>query len=100
MTDLAHYQDHKATIDAIAQLAAISWWHVIVDLQRHGYTHGAVAAAVGVARGTVDAWKNRNCEPGHVDGERLIALWRVCTGLGRDALPLKTERILSAAAMR
>lgn len=84
----------------IQTLPGVSWWHVIVQLERHGYTHGQVAAAIGGARSTVQDWKNRDAEPGHVDGERLIALWRVVTGKARDDLPLKIEAVLSAASFR
>lgn len=84
----------------MSDVQPVSWWHVIVELQRRGYTHGTVAAAVGVARGTVDAWKNRGCEPGHVDGERLVALWSSVTGQPRDELPRKAADILSAASVR
>ena len=78
----------------------VSWWHVIVGLERNGYTHSAMAAAIGSSRGTVEGWKNKNAEPAHEDGERLIALWRVVTGQPRDELPRKIGEVLSAAAVR
>lgn len=84
----------------IATLPGVSWWHVIVTLERHGYTHGQIAAAIGGARTTVQGWKNQDAEPGHVDGERLIALWRVVTGQPREELPLKAGAVLSAASFR
>ena len=84
----------------IPDTPGVSWWHVIVTLERHGYTHGQIAAAVGLSRSSVDAWKNRSCEPGHVDGERVIALWRVVTGRPREDLPRKLEDVLSAAEFR
>jgi hypothetical protein len=69
-------------------------------MERNGYTHAAVGAAIGVGRSTVQDWKNRDAEPGHVDGERMIALWRVVTGRPREDIPLKVSQILSAAAFR
>lgn len=81
-------------------LPGISWWHVIVTMERSGYTHAAMAAAIGSARTTVEGWKNRAAEPGHTDGERMIALWRVVTGKSRDDLPLKDSEILSAASFK
>lgn len=78
----------------------VSWWHVIVDLERGGYTHAAIGAAIGLSRTGVEGWKNRGAEPGHEDGERLIALWRVVTGRPREELPRKLDQILSAAAVR
>lgn len=85
---------------AHTRLPAVSWWHVIVTMERSGYTHAAMAAAIGSARTTVEGWKNRAAEPGHTDGERMIALWRVVTGKGREDLPLKDSEILSAASFK
>lgn len=79
---------------------SVSWWHVIVALERNGYTHGATAAAIGCTRGAVEGWKNKAAEPRHEDGERLIALWRVVTGKAREDLPVRLDRVLSAAEMR
>lgn len=84
----------------LASLPGVSWWHVIVDLERGGYTHAAIGAAIGLSRTAVEGWKNRGAEPGHEDGERTIALWRVVTGRPREELPLKLDQILSAAAVR
>ncbi len=84
----------------IPDLPGVSWWHVVIHLEQRGYTHAAVAAAIGVGRTTVEGWKNRDAEPGHVDGERMIALWRVVTGKPREELPVKADQILSAACFR
>lgn len=84
----------------IQTLPGVSWWHVIVRLERAGYTHAQMAAAIGSTRGTVEGWKNKNAEPAHEDGERLIALWRIVTGQPRDELPVKQGDVLSAAAFR
>lgn len=85
---------------ALPELRSISWWHLIVELERNGYTHAAIAAAIGGARTTVQGWKNAEAEPRHIDGERLIALWRVVTGRVREDLPVKTSEILSAASFK
>lgn len=58
---------------------SVDWWRVIVDLERHSYTHGTIAAAVGVGRGTVHGWKVLNAEPRHSDGQRILALWAAVT---------------------
>lgn len=79
---------------------SVSWWHVVVTLEKGGYTHASIGAAVGRSRTTVTGWKNLEAQPTHVDGERLIALWRVVTGKAREDVPVRTEDILSAAAFR
>lgn len=84
----------------IQTLPGVSWWHVIVEMERNGYTHGQIAAAIGSARSTIEGWKNKHAEPRHEDGDRLIALWRVVTGKPMDELPRKAGAILSAASFR
>ena len=83
-----------------ANMPGISWWHVIVTMEKNGYTHSAIGAAIGVPRTTIEGWKNRNAEPAHMDGERLCALWRVVTGRPADELPRKLDQVLSAASFR
>lgn len=101
MTDIAHYREHKKAIDeAVGKQMGVSWWHVIVTLERHGYTHPAIASAIGSSRGTVEGWKNKQARPRHEDGERLLALWRIVTGKTRDDVPVMTSDILSAAQVR
>lgn len=85
---------------APARLPGISWWHVIVEVERHSYSHGQIAAAIDSSRTTVEGWKNRHAEPRHQEGERLIALWAQVTGKGREDLPRKTGGTLSAAQFR
>lgn len=82
------------------QLPSVSWWHVIVMLERHGYTHGAIAASIGSSRSTVEGWKNKNASPRHEDGESLIDLWCAVMQQGREGLPLRTGHTLSAAQLR
>lgn len=77
----------------------VSWWHVVVTLERNGYSHDAIGSAVGRTRGAVNSWKNRHAEPRHEDGERLILLWQAVTGHERGALPLNMSQVLSAAAV-
>jgi len=69
----------------------VSWWKVIVDLERAGFYHGQIAAAIGARRTTVLGWKNHEAAPRYEDGERLIALWRVATGLTAEQVPRKTS---------
>lgn len=84
----------------VPNIPGVSWWHVIVDLEKRGYTHAAIGAAIGSARSTVETWKNRDIEPSHDYGERLISLWGLVTGRPREDLPRKLDQILSAAAVR
>lgn len=90
MTDMAFHKEPKNVL-------RVSWWAVIIELGRHGYTSIQIAAAIGCGGSTVRDWKNLDAEPGHVDGERLIALWRVVTGLPRDQVPMRDGHTLSAA---
>jgi hypothetical protein len=78
----------------------VSWWHVVVSLERHGYTQSAIAAAIDSKRTTVLNWKNNGASPRHKDGERLIELWCAVMQQGRDELPLKVGQTLSAAQFR
>lgn len=84
----------------IVEAPPVSWWHVIVDLERHGYTHGQIASVIGSQRSTVENWKNRAAGPRHDDGERLIALWCAVTMRPREDLPKRTDGVLSASAFR
>ncbi|WP_099047467.1 hypothetical protein [Variovorax atrisoli] len=83
----------------IATSPRVSWSRLIIDLGRHGYTSGQIAAVVGCGSSTVRDWKNLGSEPepSHVDGERLIALWCAVTRKPRDEVPLNLNDILSAA---
>ena len=78
----------------------VDWFRVLVDLKRRGYHPAAVSSAISVARSTILGWSNNNAEPGHMDGERLIALWMQVTCDERDALPLNVEDLLSAAGAK
>ena len=84
----------------IPDTPGVSWWHVIVVLEKSGYTHAAIGAAIGMSRQSVVSWKNEYVEPNHETGERLIALWRVVTGRPREELPVMASQILSAADFR
>lgn len=78
----------------------MSWCHVIVSLERHGYTHGAIGAAIGSSRSTVEGWKNKHASTRHEDGESLIELWCNVMQKGREELPLRVGHTLSAAQLR
>lgn len=84
----------------IKSLPGVWWWRVIIDLERHQYTHQMIAAAIGGTRGAVEGWKNKDAEPRHEDGERLCALWRMVTGRPKEEIPRKVEQVLSAASFR
>ena len=78
----------------------VSWWHLIVELERHGYSCRLVGDVVGRGTATVNGWKNLDAEPKHVDGVSLIELWAAVTGKGEQDLPRKTCSVLSAAAFK
>lgn len=84
----------------IKKIPSVNWWAVIVELERNGYAHAQIGAAIGMTRGAVEGWKNKHAAPKHDDGERLVALWRAVTGKHRDDLPLRLKHTLSAAAVR
>jgi len=77
----------------------IDWWQVVVDLERAGYSHASMAAAVGVPRTTLIGWKNLGAEPGFTNGERLVLLWAAVTSQATEAAP-RHIGTLSAAAIR
>jgi len=54
----------------------VNWWQVIVDLGKANLSLADIAAATGIPKSTLDQYKNRNSEPKHADGERLLSLWR------------------------
>lgn len=84
----------------IPELPGVSWWHVVTDLSRRGYTSAQVAAVIGCGGSTVRDWKNLDSEPNHMDGERLLALWCIVTGKTREDIPVKASHILSAASFK
>lgn len=74
----------------------VSWWHVIVALEKHGYSHAAIGAAIGSTRSTVENWKNRGASPPWHLGECLVELWQTVTGNNREDVP-RQQGFLSAA---
>lgn len=63
----------------------VNWFQVIVDLERSGYSHSAVAAAIGVGKSTVQAWKHGS-HPRWEEGQLLIGLWSTVTQNGQDSV--------------
>lgn len=68
----------------------VDWFRVIVDLERNGYRHVDMAAAVGAGKSTLVGWK-AGSRPAYDEGERLVMLWCMVTKKGRDSVP-KVER--------
>lgn len=89
-----------ATMISLSKPLPVSWWHVVVSLERHGFTHTTIARAIGSTRGTVESWKNKNAAPRHEYGERLIDLWREVTGKGREDLPRRPGIVSTAEISR
>lgn len=81
---------------SLSKTLPVSWWHIVVDLERHGHAHAAIAEAIGSTRGAVENWKNREARPSHHHGERLIDLWKGVTEKGHEDLP-RRPGIVSAA---
>jgi len=76
----------------------VDWFRVLEDLNRSGWSHYRISAAIGVPRVRVIGWKNQAHEPKYGDGERLLTLWAQVTGRPRLAPPTR-RAILSAAAV-
>lgn len=70
-------------------LRGVDWWHVIVDLERKGLSHREISLSIGIPRTTVLGWKNRDAEPRHEDGERLLSLWCKAIAAPRELAPRK-----------
>ena len=68
----------------------VDWFRVIVDLERSGYRHVDMAAAVGAGKSTLVGWKSGS-RPAYDEGERLVMLWCAVTKKGRDSVP-KVDR--------
>lgn len=61
----------------------VDWFRIITDLERHGYRHQDMAAAVGAGKSTVVGWKNGS-RPAFDEGDSLINLW--CSVLNKERL--------------
>lgn len=68
----------------------VDWFQIITDLERSGYRHQDMAAAVGAGKSTLVGWK-RGSRPAYDEGERLIELWCSVTTNSRDSVP-KVDR--------
>lgn len=65
----------------------VNWFRVLVDLERNGYGATATATALNVAKSTLLGWKNGS-RPGYEEGDRLLQLWGLVTGNGREMVPM------------
>ena len=63
----------------------VNWFLIIIDLERAGYSHSAIAAAIGSAKSTVQGWKG-GATPKWDEGEKLLALWETVTKNGRETV--------------
>lgn len=64
----------------------VDWFRIIIDLERNGYRHADMAAAVGAGKSTVVGWKNGS-RPAFDEGDSLINLWCSVTAKGRHDVP-------------
>lgn len=81
-----------------APVYAVCWASVLADLCGGRLSTYAVAERIGVPRSTLRGWLDGS-QPGHAEGERVIAVWLQVTGKSRELLPM-TRRTLSAARSR
>lgn len=63
-----------------------NWFRVIIDLERSGYPHNAIATFVGVSRRTIGNWKG-GASPRWDEGELLVSLWCQVTSSDREQVP-------------
>jgi hypothetical protein len=54
----------------------VDWQQVLIDLSNRGLTIKDIVAGTDIPKSTLDNYKNRNAEPKHADGERLLMFWR------------------------
>lgn len=64
----------------------VDWFRIITDLERAGYRHVDMAAAVGAGKSTVVGWKNGS-QPAFDEGDSLINLWCCVTAKQRSDVP-------------
>lgn len=82
----------------MAVIYVTCWPAVLADLCGGRLSTYAVADLVGVPRSTLRGWLDGS-EPGHAQGELVIAAWMKVTGKPRELVPTE-RRVLSAARMR
>lgn len=76
----------------------VNWPAVLADLCCGPLNVYGLARQLEIPRSTLRGWID-GAEPGHAEGERLIAVWMRMKGKERDSLPME-EASLSAADMR
>jgi hypothetical protein len=70
----------------IDTIERIDWFRVLADMRHYNIPVQVVADHLRIPCGTVRGWQG-GAEPKHADGERLVALWMLVLGKGRDKLP-------------
>lgn len=76
----------------------VCWPAVLADLCGGTLAVHAVARKLDVPRSTLRGWID-GAQPGHADGERVLAMWMRTTGKPRELIPTE-KRPLSAARAR
>lgn len=78
------------TAKALHKRQAIGWAVLLADLAAANLSQRQIVKLTGISRAALYRFAN-GVEPGHADGDALLALWRECTSALPDAVPASTE---------
>lgn len=65
----------------------VDWFRVIVDLERSGLSHKAIAEHAGIGGGTIHGLKVLGAEPLFWRGVRILVFWMERTGKSAAEVP-------------
>ena len=71
----------------IAPDEKIDWFRIIIDIERSGYSHRDIAAAIGAASKSSIPYYKAGGTPLYDAGDRLVALWCEVKGIGQENVP-------------
>lgn len=64
----------------------IDWSAILDELRRRGIGPSSVAEQIGIPKSTLLGWRD-GAQPGHADGEKLLAFWCRVTSSARESAP-------------
>ncbi len=67
----------------------IDWFRVIVDIERSGLSHRAIAEQAGCGMGTIHGLKVLHAQPRFGRGVRILMLWLDRTGRSAAEVPTR-----------
>ncbi len=76
----------------------VCWAAVLADLCGGRQSSHVIARTLDIPRSTLRGWLD-GAQPGHAEGERVLALWMQITGKPRELIPTE-GRTMSAGDMR